>query len=371
MVNITSFKELISIHMMALSLGIVLDIIFGDPHRLFHPVRAVGAVISLMERKLNRPDGTVLRKSLIRRGTLMWVSVLFITASATALVLTAAYMAGVWVYLAAETILTYYILAAGSLRDESMKVCNSLPRGSSSSSGEICDEREAEVSGSLTEAKKWLAFIVGRDTEPLDERGVITAAVETVAENTSDGVIAPLLYTALGGPVLGMMYKAANTMDSMVGYHNERFEHFGRTAAVADDVWNFLPSRISAVFMIAASFAAGMICRLFNASGTRNGADHGFVYDGGGSWRIWRRDRLKHKSPNSAQTESACAGSLGIRLGGSSYYGGELVKKPYIGNDSRAPETEDIKRSVTLMFATEAVCTAVIFTIMMLILIFP
>jgi adenosylcobinamide-phosphate synthase len=193
-------------------------------------------------------------------------------------------------------------------------------------------------------------MIVGRDTDALDEAGIVRATVETVAENTSDGVIAPLLYTFFGTPVLGMCYKAVNTMDSMLGYHNDEYENFGKFAARADDVANFIPSRLSAIFM---SLAAGTVgCSMREA------------------FRIWIRDRYKHKSPNSAQTESACAGALGVRLGGSSRYKGVLVEKPYIGDDTRPIVADDIRRAVRLMFETEIVCTAVIFIITGLILIF-
>ena len=176
-------------------------------------------------------------------------------------------------------------------------------------------------------------MIVGRDTERLTEEGIIRAAVETVAENASDGVIAPLCYIALGGPVLGFLYKGINTMDSMVGYHNEKYEYFGRAAARLDDAANFIPSRFSALLMVGAAFVLRM--------DWRNG------------WRIFLRDRRNHKSPNSAQTEAACAGILGVRLAGDAWYFGKLVKKPYIGDDSRPVEAEDIVRANRLMYAAE------------------
>ena len=188
-------------------------------------------------------------------------------------------------------------------------------------------------------------MIVGRDTEVLDETGIIKACVETVAENTSDGVIAPLLYTALGGPVLGMCYKAVNTMDSMIGYNNERYEYFGKVAARADDVANLLPSRISALLMILASFILGLFCDRYSVSGAA---------------RIWIRDRYRQKSPNAGQTESVCAGALGIRLLGDASYGGKTVHKPFIGDDTRCPEPDDIVRAAHLMYTAEVLCTAAI-----------
>lgn len=213
------------------------------------------------------------------------------------------------------SVMCYQLLAAKSLRDESMKVHDALERG--------------DVEG----ARYAVSMIVGRDTKPLTKEGIIKAAVETVAENASDGVIAPLLYMALGGPVAGFLYKGINTMDSMVGYRNDRYEYFGKAAARLDDAVNFLPSRLSALLMLGAAAVSGM------------------------DWRrglaIFRRDRKNHKSPNSAQTEAACAGILGVQLAGDAWYFGKLVKKPYIGDPVRPVETEDIRRANGLMYGTE------------------
>ena len=164
------------------------------------------------------------------------------------------------------------------------------------------------------------------------------AAIETVAENTSDGVIAPMLYTAIGGPVLGFLYKAGNTMDSMVGYKNDRYLYFGRAAAKFDDVVNYFPARISALHMVAGCYFCGK------------------EFSGKNAWKIYRRDRYKHASPNSAQTEAACAGALGIRLAGNASYFGKIVEKPYIGDATRAVETEDIRRANRLLYATAFLC---------------
>jgi len=219
-----------------------------------------------------------------------------------------------------EAILTYQILAAKCLCVESMKVHKALKKGT------------------IEDARKAVAMIVGRDTKNLDEEGVARAAVETVAENTSDGVIAPMLCLAIGGPVLGMVYKAINTMDSMIGYKNERYLDFGRAAAKLDDVVNFLPSRISAWLMI---FSCHFLGDQFIASEAK---------------RIYLRDRLKHSSPNSAQTESACAGALGIQLGGDSTYFGKLVHKPLIGDRRRKIDADDIALSNHLMYGTTILC---------------
>ena len=192
-------------------------------------------------------------------------------------------------------------------------------------------------------------MIVGRDTQNLTKEGVAKAAIETVAENTSDGVIAPMLYTALGGPVLGFLYKAVNTMDSMVGYKNDRYLHFGRAAAKLDDVVNFLPARISALLMIGAAFLSGK------------------SYNGRQAWCIWHRDSRKHASPNSAQTESVCAGALGIQLAGDASYFGKVVKKPYIGDPKRQVEYEDIRRANRLMNRTAWICELLCLGILMVV----
>jgi adenosylcobinamide-phosphate synthase len=231
---------------------------------------------------------------------------------------------------AVEAILTCYLLAQTSLRRESMKVYRELK------------------DGTLESARKAVSMIVGRDTEVLDETGVTKAAVETVAENFSDGVIAPMLYAAIGGPVLGLTYKAINTMDSMVGYRNDRYMWFGTAAAKLDDLVNYIPSRLSALLLIAASDVSGS------------------DYDASRAFRIWKRDRANHKSPNAAQTESAAAGALGLQLAGDAQYFGKTVRKPFIGDKVREIEAFDIVRVNRLMTAASfigfALCMVVIYT---------
>ena len=207
------------------------------------------------------------------------------------------------------------------------------------------------VSGDLPAARTAVSRIVGRDTQSLDEAGVAKAAVETVAENASDGVIAPLIFLAIGGAPLGMFYKAANTMDSMVGYKNDKYLYFGRAAARWDDILNFLPARLSGVLMCLGAVAAG--------------------YDGKNAWRIFRRDRKNHKSPNSAHTEAACAGALQLRLAGPSWYFGRLVDKPYIGDDQRPIEPLDILRSGRILYATAFFALLLFCGVPLLILLFP
>lgn len=250
----------------------------------------------------------------------MVLLVLAVTGSVTFLLWAGAYRVHPLLGVVVESIMTYQILATKCLKTESMKVYDALQKQD------------------LEAARKAVSMIVGRDTQSLDETGIAKAAIETVAENTSDGVIAPMLYTAIGGPVLGFLYKAVNTMDSMVGYKSERYLYFGRTAARLDDAVNYMPARISAVLMIAA-------CLL-------SGSD----YNAKKAWRIYRRDRYQHASPNSAQTEAVCAGALGIRLAGSASYFGKLVEKPYIGDAERAVETEDIKRANHLLYLTAWLC---------------
>ncbi len=309
-------------HLIAFVLGFLMDQIIGDPMNFPHPIRLIGNMIHLLDKKLlGKTEGKKRNeKNEFIKGIILCIAVLLVTVSVTGCVMFAAYKLHPYAGIAVEAILTCYILAAKSLRDESMKVYDALQNKT------------------LEDARYAVSMIVGRDTAVLDETGVTKAAVETVAENTSDGVIAPLIYTFIGGPVLGFAYKAVNTMDSMVGYHNERYEHFGTAAAKLDDVVNFLPARISAILMILAAF----IC----------GSD----YSGTGAYKIFIRDRFNHKSPNSAQTEAACAGALSIRLAGDASYFGKIVKKPFIGDDIRPVEKKDIKRACRLMFMTEYLC---------------
>lgn len=304
-------------HIIAFLIGYILDLIVGDPMNFPHPIRLIGTLIGKLDKALNK------RRARMLEGVLLCIIVVLATAFAAALVIVVSYKIHVALGIAVEAILTCYILAARSLQVESMKVYHKLK------------------SGTLEEARYAVSMIVGRDTDVLDQEGVTKAAVETVAENTSDGVIAPMLYTALGGPILGFIYKAVNTMDSMVGYHNEKYEYFGKAAARLDDIFNYIPSRLSAVFMILASYICGK------------------DYSGREAVRIYKRDRNVTKSPNAGQTESVCAGALGIRLAGNAYYFGRLVEKPYIGDEGRSIEAEDIIRSCKLMYVTELITVLV------------
>ncbi len=297
----------------ALVLGFLLDLLLGDPHWLPHPIRLIGWIIAKLE-GLTRRLFPRTPKGEFAAGVLMCLLVLTVSAGVPLGILALCSLAGDWLVLIAETIMAYQILAAKSLKVESMKVYSQLKQGD------------------LPAARKAVSMIVGRDTQNLTQEQVTKAAVETVAENTSDGEIAPLLFLAIGGAPLGFFYKAVNTMDSMVGYQNERYQYFGCFAAKLDDVMNYLPARLSALLMIASAW----LCR----------------FDAKGAVRIWRRDRRRHASPNSAQTEAVCAGALGLQLAGDAYYFGELHHKPTIGDAVREAEPEDIPRANRLLMAS-------------------
>ena len=293
--------------------GFIIDLILGDPYTLPHPVRAIGNLISRLEKFVRKkfPD------NLLIGGFFLATTVILITSGITFVILFAAYKIYFWLGIAVESIMCYYLIAPKCLRDESMKVYRALK------------ENDTE------KARKAVSMIVGRDTDRLDNSGIIRAAVETVAENTSDGVTAPLMFTALGGAIFGYLYKAANTMDSMIGYKNEKYAEIGYFAAKLDDILNYIPSRITALIMIFSSYM--------------------LKFNGKNAYKIWKRDRRKHASPNSAQTESVCAGALEIRLAGDAYYFGELHKKEYIGDDIRPIKNEDIRKANKLMYCTSVI----------------
>ena len=300
-------------------IGFVIDLILGDPYTLPHPIRLIGTLISRLE-KFTRKHFKDLRAG----GVFLAVTVLVLSTAIPFLMLFVFYKLSMIVGIIAESIFCYYMIAPKCLSDESMKVYHAI------------NENDTE------KARKAVSMIVGRDTASLDESGIIRAAVETVAENTSDGVTAPIMYMSFGGASLGFFYKAVNTMDSMIGYKNDKYADLGRFAAKLDDVLNFIPSRLTAIAMIISAYILG--------------------FNGRNAFKIWKRDRRKHASPNSAQTESVCAGALEIRLAGDAYYFGELHKKDYIGDDNRPVENEDIKRANKLMY-----CTAIIVLIISLI----
>ncbi len=308
---------------LAVVLGFVLDLLIGDPHWLYHPIRLVGALISALEKLLRGVFPKNKNGELTAGVFLLALTAGITTGCAWGLL----YLAGrihPWVRFALETVMCYQLLATKALKDETMKVYTALSQGN------------------LKQARYAVSMVVGRDTEVLDETGVTKAAVETVAENASDGVIAPLLFLAIGGAPLGFFYKAVNTMDSMVGYKNDKYLYFGRAAARFDDVLNYIPARLSGALMSAAASFCGL--------------------DAGNAWKIFLRDRRNHSSPNSAHTEAAAAGALHIQLAGNAYYFGKLYEKPTIGDPDRPVEYEDIRRVNRLLYAT-AVLTLIVFMV--------
>ena len=300
--------------------GFVLDTLFGDPPWLPHPVVLMGKAISALEKRLRArlpqtPQGELLG------GAVVAFTLPVGTFLLTSLVCLGAAKLSPWLGLAVQMFWCGQALAAKGLAQESTNVYRAL------------------IKPDLPAARKAVSRIVGRDTQNLTLEGVTKAAVETVAENASDGVIAPLLYMLLGGAPLALTYMAINTMDSMLGYKNEKYLYFGRAAAKLDDAANYLPSRLAGLLWCAAAALTGNSPK--------------------GAWRIWRRDRRCHASPNSAQTESACAGALGVQLAGPAYYFGEYYAKPTIGDPLRPIEPEDIRRANRMMYAESVLALAI------------
>lgn len=308
----------------ALAAGFLLDLAIGDPRWLYHPVRLIGKLIDRLETRIRKvfpktPGGE------LAGGIFLVIGVVLITVGVTAGILHMAYGLHAAAGFALESFMCYQMLAVRSLKDESMLVYDALTSGKESS---LADGRDA------------VSRIVGRDTQNLDETGVTKAAVETVAENFGDGVFAPMFYMALGGPVCMYLYKAINTMDSMLGYKNERFLYFGRAAAKLDDVVNFIPARMAGIMLVISAWIG--------------------PFDGKNAGRIFARDRRKHASPNSAHTEAAAAGALDIQLAGDAYYFGKLYEKPSIGDPLQAVVPDDIRRMNRLMYGAAFLSVAVL-----------
>ena len=310
-----------TISLVALVMGYILDLIFGDPYWMPHPVRFIGNLISILEKVIRRFMPKTKRGEYIG-GIILTVMVVSISMVIPLVIILMAKSINTYLALTVETFMCYQILATKSLKVESMKVYDELAKND------------------LPSARKAVSMIVGRDTKDLTFSGVAKAAVETVAENTSDGIIAPMIFIAIGGAPMGFFYKAINTMDSMVGYKNEKYMNFGRFAAKLDDVVNYLPARISAYQMILSSFF--------------------LRYDYKNAFKIYKRDRYNHASPNSAQTESVCAGALDIQLAGNAYYFGKLYEKPTIGDDIREINYDDIKKANRLLYCTSFISIVII-----------
>ncbi len=326
--------------MIRLFAAFIADIFFGDPYWLYHPIRLIGKWISFLERRLRKyfpPSDKGERTAgrwLVPLTVLPSFILPFVILEALTwwrlplpdILLRFTGPVKTWgegLAMALDAFWMYQILAMGCLKKEALKVYGALKEND------------------LSDARKKLSWLVGRDTQDLSKEEVVKATVETVAENTTDGVASPLFYMALGliflpfGAPLGFAYKAVNTLDSMVGYRNERYKWFGRASAITDDVANFIPARLCGLSMVVAAF---------------------FGYDGRGAWKVFKRDRLAHLSPNSAQTESACAGALGIQLGGTHDYFGKPVEKPTLGDPARKAEKKHIKDSLRLMYRSGWLC---------------
>ncbi|MFT4146245.1 MAG: adenosylcobinamide-phosphate synthase CbiB [Mobilitalea sp.] len=299
--------------LIALFCGYLLDLIVGDPHWLWHPVRGIGNLISSTEKLLRRVFPKDSKGELVAGGLLV-VIVITVSAVVPGIVLFLLFRWNVYAGILAEIIMCGQLLATKSLKVESMKVHDALIKG--------------DVEG----GRQAVSMIVGRDTKNLSQEGIVKAAVETVAENTSDGSIAPIFYMAIGGPIFGFIYKSVNTMDSMVGYKNDKYIYFGRAAAKLDDCLNYIPARLSAYLMI----IAAAIKR----------------YHPRNAFNIYQRDRYNHASPNSAHTEAVTAGALQVQLAGDAYYFGTLYHKKTIGDDIRSIEVKDIKRANELLYWT-------------------
>lgn len=297
------------IYLMIIGIAFLLDLLFGDPYWLPHPICLIGNTISFLEKRIRR----IIRNELFG-GLLLVLIVLTLSFCLPFIILFVAKQINYYLAIVIEIYFCYQIFAVKSLKTESMKVYKPL------------------IAEDIPEARKYLSYIVGRDTQNLDKKGVIKATVETIAENTTDGVIAPLIFMAIGGAPLAFLYKAINTMDSMIGYKNEKYIKFGKCAARLDDVANFIPARIAAVIMITASGFMRLSMK--------------------DAIRIFLRDRKNHKSPNSAQTESVCAGALQVQLAGDASYFGQLVHKPTIGDPIREIIPEDIVKTNQLMYLT-------------------
>ena len=309
--------------LLAIALAGILDQIFGDPRVAWHPICLIGNLISWTE-KWTRPLFPKTKSGERAAGVYLVVFVLLIATAAPVAITLGLYRLHWFIGVLAESILLYFTFAARSLERESMAVFHALE------------------SKGLTAGRQVVSMIVGRDTEELTEAGVIKAAVETVAENTSDGVIAPIFYALIGGAPLAYFYKAVNTMDSMVGYKNDRYQYYGTAAARLDDLVNLIPARLSALLMMAAH-------ALVKRNRKWQGVQRQSFID---VWRIYRRDCHAHASPNSAQTESVMAGALGVQLAGDASYFGIVHHKPTIGDDLRPVERADIARAVMMMKTT-------------------
>ena len=294
--------------MIEITLGFLLDLIIGDPQNPIHPIRIIGSLCKVTE-KLFR---SLLKKSLKIAGLLTWITVVTIVFSFNYFLLKGVYTINNFLGIILSAIMIYFCISTKALKVEGLKVVKYV----------IKDDIEG--------ARKQLSYIVGRDTKNLDKEAILKAVVETVAENMSDGVIAPLFYAGIGGAPLAFLYKAVNTMDSMFGYKNDKYIEFGYFSAKLDDVFNYIPARLSGYFIVIASFVLGL--------------------DYKNSFKIYKRDKNNHSSPNSAHPEAAVAGALNVQLGGANYYFGKLVEKPTIGDDIDKIDIDKVNKTNNILY---------------------
>ncbi|MDU4325091.1 adenosylcobinamide-phosphate synthase CbiB [Clostridium disporicum] len=294
--------------MIEITLGFLLDLIIGDPQNPIHPIRIIGSLCKTIEKFFRK----ILKKSLKVAGLMTWISVILIVFLFNYYLLKGAYAINNIFGVVLASIMIYFCISTKALKVEGLKVVKYI----------IKDDIEG--------ARKQLSYIVGRDTENLDKESILKAVVETVAENMSDGVIAPLFYAGIGGTPLAFLYKAVNTMDSMFGYKNDKYYDFGYFPAKLDDVFNYIPARLTGYFTVVIAFVLGL--------------------DYKNSFKIYNRDKNNHSSPNSAHPEAAVAGALGVRLGGANYYFGKLVEKPTIGDNLEKVDLNKVNQTNRILY---------------------
>ena len=294
--------------MKELTIGFILDLIIGDPQNPIHPIRLIGNLCSKLESLFRR----ILRESLKLAGLLTWISVILIVFLVSEFIVKVSFRINFIIGIIISGIMFYFTISTKALKVEGLKVIKFLLK--------------EDIEG----ARKQLSYIVGRDTKSLDKEGILRAVVETIAENMSDGVVAPILYAGLFGVPFAFVYKAVNTMDSMFGYKNDKYKDFGFFPAKLDDVFNFIPARVTGYLIVVASYILKM--------------------DYKNSYKIYERDKNNHSSPNSAHPEAAVAGALGLRLGGANYYFGKLVDKPTIGDELKKIEINDVYNTNKILY---------------------
>lgn len=293
---------------MELTIGFILDLLIGDPNNPFHPVRGIGLLASKLETIFRK----LLKNSLKIAGLIVWMITIVLTFAITYGIIFVCMKINKYLGIIVQGIIIYFCISAKGLVVEGYKVIKYLNEGN------------------IEKSRKQLSYIVGRDTESLDSKGITRAVIETIAENMSDGVIAPILFAGIFGAAGSMAYKAVNTMDSMFGYKNEKYIKFGYFPAKLDDLFNYIPARVTGILIIISSF--------FLKRDYKN------------SFKIYKRDRYNHTSPNSAHPEAAMAGALDIQLGGANYYFGKIVEKPVIGDKIKEIEINDVKKTAEILY---------------------